>query len=468
MKKLVVLVFALAACQAGPAPTLVPTSSATPTPTGVATLAPTTAPTDEPTAAPTLTPTQSPTQSPTVAPTPSDPRTAGWQADLLTLIDFRERTHPDPWFGIPRDDYVADVESVIARIPELNDDELLVEATRLAAVPTYAGRDGHGGIYPWGEGTYGGHAYPLRMYWFSDGMFVVDALPPYDDLEGARVDAIGGNPIADVLAAAEPLVPRDNHGQVLSESPRLIAVSEILHGLGLLDEAGDTDFTFTVDGETVTRTISPIALSEFEAWTGGHHTLSPPGRSNGPLWLSDIEDSAWWVVDPETRVAYVSYNLVDYESIFVASDLAAALDNGEFDTLVVDLRHNPGGDNTTYGAFLSFVQRAAEELPGDVYMVTSRATFSAAGNFSTDVEQSTDAIFIGEDMGSSPNLYGDSRQIELTEAGLIFRVALRYWEKSTPDDPRITIEPDIEVLLSSADYFGDVDPVMEAILSRID
>jgi hypothetical protein len=361
---------------------------------------------------------------------------------------------------------VAEVESVIARIPELNDDQLLVEATRLAAMPTYAGRDGHGGIYPWGEGSYGGRAYPLRMYWFSDGLFVVDALSPYEDLIGRRVDAIGGTPIDDVLDAVEPLVPRDNYGQVLSESPRLLAVANILHGLGVIDETGPADFTLTLDGQTTTQEVRPIALSEFEGWSGGHHTLSPPGRgANGPLWLSNIDDSAWWQIIPDTRVAYVSYNLVDYESIFVASDVATALDNDEFDTLVVDLRHNPGGDNTTYGQFLSVVQRAADELEGDVYMAISRATFSAAGNFSTDIEQSTDAIFIGEDMGSSPNLYGDSRQAELSYANLVFRVALRYWEKSTPDDPRITIEPDIEVPLSSTDYFGDVDPVLEEILA---
>ena len=142
------------------------------------------------------------------------------------------------------------------------------------------------------------------------------------------------------------------------------------------------------------------------------------------------------------------------------------MDEGEFDRLVVDLRHNAGGDNTTYHAFLSVVQRAAEELPGGVYMLIGRVTFSAAGNFSTEVERTTDALFVGENLGASPNLYGDTVTTILEHSGLSFRVAARYWEKSTADDQRITIEPDIEVLLSSADYFGDVDPVMDSILSQ--
>jgi hypothetical protein len=46
----------------------------------------------------------------------------------------------------------------------------------------------------------------------------------------------------------------------------------------------------------------------------------------------------------------------------------------------------------------------------------------------------------------------------------VFRIAPRYIEKSDPDDPRITIEPDVAVPLSSVAYFGDRDPAMAAIV----
>jgi hypothetical protein len=37
-----------------------------------------------------------------------------------------------------------------------------------------------------------------------------------------------------------------------------------------------------------------------------------------------------------------------------------------------------------------------------------------------------------------------------------------YWEKSTPDDQRLTIEPEIAVPSLAADYFEGRDPVLEA------
>jgi hypothetical protein len=385
----------------------------------------------------------------------------------MTLIDFREQIHPAPWFGISREEYVDAVESVVDRIPELNDDQLLVEATRLAAMPTWNGRDGHGGIIPWIETSLGLHAFPVRLYWFSDGLFVVDAMAPYENMIGSRVEEIAGHPIDDVMAAAEPLLQRDNDMNLLGLSPRLIVVAEILHGLGLLeDPTAPAGFTLVADDATSTTSVEPVSLLEFLRFNRGNRSLSPPARADGPLWLQNLDSPSWWELVPDTRTAYVGFNQVDSNSISVATQLSTAMDEGAFDSLIVDLRHNGGGDNTTYHALLSVVQRAAEELPDGVFMSIGRLTFSAAGNFSTEVEQTTDAVFVGENMGASPNLYGDTLTTVLSHSGLSFRVATRYWEKSTPDDERITIEPDIEVLLSSADYFGDVDPVLERILAE--
>ena len=44
-------------------------------------------------------------------------------------------------------------------------------------------------------------------------------------------------------------------------------------------------------------------------------------------------------------------------------------------------------------------------------------------------------------------------------------VSTRYWEKGVPDDPRLTIEPDLAVPLTAADYFAGRDAVLEAVLA---
>lgn len=393
-------------------------------------------------------------------------RRAGWEMDLLALIDVRESIHPEPWHGISRDEYVSAVESVIARIDSLSDDELLVEVTRLAAMPSWAGRDGHGGIYPWGEGTYGTNLYPLRLYWFSDGLFVVDALAPYEDLIGKRLVEIAGHPIDQVLDAVEPMVPRDNHMQVLSHSPRLVVVAEILHGLGFIDDpTAPVELTFSAENGEEIVDVATVPVARFEGAVGGHHTHSPPQDPDGARWLRNINDTAWWELDAPTKTAYLAYNFT--ASITpVVNEIRSAIVSGDVDRLVVDVRHNPGGNNQTYGPLLDLVRDAADQLPRGTYVAMGRATFSAAGNFVTEVDLTTEALLVGEDSGTSPNQYGDSAPTTLTHSGLVFRVG-RFWVmRSDPDDPRITVEPDIEAPLSSSDYFTGTDPVWEAILGH--
>jgi hypothetical protein len=43
-------------------------------------------------------------------------------------------------------------------------------------------------------------------------------------------------------------------------------------------------------------------------------------------------------------------------------------------------------------------------------------------------------------------------------------VSTRYWEFAAPDDPRLTIEPNIVVPASSEDFLLGGDPVLEAAL----
>ncbi len=394
-------------------------------------------------------------------------RRDGWTADLLQLIEARERVHPDPWHGVAREEFVAAVERVIAQIDELDDDQLLVEITRLAAMPTWAGRDGHGGIYPWGEGGYATNLYPLRLYWFSDGLFVVGALAPYQSLVGLRVEELAGVPVEEVLRAVEPLVPRDNHMQVPSHGPRLAVVSEVLHGLGLIPQAAvPIEVTFSEDGVRRVETVGTVPLQRYESAIGGHHTHSPPVAPDGPRWLRDISRAAWWELVEESRTAYVSYNVTSGAVSSVVREVRQSIEAGEVDRLVVDVRHNSGGNNNTYGSLLSLVRDAAVALPKGAYVAIGRATFSAAGNFVTDVERSTEAVLIGEDSGTSPNQFGDSHATRLQHSGLVYRVGRYLVRRSTPDDERVTVSPDIEVSLSSAAYFGGVDPIWEAILGQ--
>jgi len=164
-------------------------------------------------------------------------------------------------------------------------------------------------------------------------------------------------------------------------------------------------------------------------------------------------------------VLFVQYNSVESGIDGVADEILARVRRGGISRVVVDLRNNPGGDNQTYGRLLDVLRDRRIDIPGRMFVLVGRVTFSAAANFATELEQRTSAIFVGEDMGGSPNLYGDAQPAPLPYGHLTVYVASRYWQLSSPRDRRTTIRPAIRVPLSSRSYAAGRDPVLQAALS---
>jgi hypothetical protein len=299
------------------------------------------------------------------------------------------------------------------------------------------------------------------MWQFTDGLVITAARAPYGDLVGSRIESIAGRPIADVLALVEPLTPRDNPSTLLAYAPLYLRTSELLAGVGVLAQAGPASFGVVApSGARRDVVIEPVTADEDVAWHGDHVLDLPAGDA---LWLRDNDKPLWWTYLAESNVLYVQYNSVARGIDAIADEILARAKRPDVDRVVVDLRHNGGGDNTTYRHLLAVLQDPAINQPDRLAVLFGRLTFSAAANFATELEQTTAASFAGEAMGGSPNLYGDAQRVDLPYGGQAVFMATRYWLKSTADDQRVTIEPDIAIPLSFDDWTAGLDPVLEAV-----
>jgi hypothetical protein len=385
-------------------------------------------------------------------------------ADLDALLEQLELIHPEPWHGIAREEWVAALDALKARYGELSSDEGVVELTRLVARLSRAGRDGHQFAIP-ADGAEGSYL-PFRVYEFEEGLFITQALAPSAELAGARITAVGGHPIGEVLDALEPLVPRDGPQTVHDFRPVFFVRVNVLHGLGLIGE-GDVPLT-VADSTGAERAVSvaPVPFATYVAQFEADAALRLPSRDD-TLYLSDYSQIAWSRYLPESRTLYLRYSEVgDLDGLdSVVRDRGAQPD---VDRVVLDLRQNPGGDNHDYLLLLGALQAYAGAHPGRLFVLTDRITFSAASNLATEIEQTTDTTFVGEAMGGGLNFWDDVRWVDLPNLPVPMRVGVstRYWQKSSPDDPRLTIDPDLPVPVRAADYFAGVDPALEAATTR--
>ena len=383
--------------------------------------------------------------------------------DVRLAAQHLREDHPNLFHDLAPARFDAAVDELADKADSLDDDELLVGLMRLAALPGV--RDGHTGIFPLDPGTHRElHAYPIRMYSFSDGVYVVGQAGG-SDLLRARLVAVNDRPLAEVLTAVRPLVPHDNDSSLQLRVTTYLNTAEVLHGLHLVPRVGPLRFTFERDGRRFDAELTPLPVRAYASAIGDLvHPLIPQAVSGRvPAYIARRNQALWTTKLASGRVFYLGYNEVRVNTYAASQRLLAAARTKKLRAVVIDVRNNGGGDNRTYRALVNAVAHVGRTKR--VVVLISRTTFSAAENFITELELVAHPVFVGEPSGGSPNLYGDTVQTQSPASGLMLRVAHIYWELSEPADARLATEPQVPVSLSSSDYFAGRDPVLGAALA---
>ena len=201
--------------------------------------------------------------------------------DVQLAAQHLRDDHPNLFHDLSPAQFDAAVANLSAHADSLDDDQLLVGLMRLGAMPGV--RDGHTGIFPLNPANRRLlHAYPIRMYTFADGTYVVGQAGG-SDLLRARVVAVGGHPIEDVIAAVSPLVPHDNDSTLMLRVTTYLNTPEVLHGLGLVPDLGPVTFTFERGGNRFAASLTPLTVPEYGRGIGDlEHPLLPQGITAAP------------------------------------------------------------------------------------------------------------------------------------------------------------------------------------------
>ena len=281
------------------------------------------------------------------------------------------------------------------------------------------------------------------------------------DLVGARVTAVGGIPIEQVLEQVAPLVPHDNETTGVELFRAMYLLNEdVLDGLGI---APQFDFTLA-DGDEVERTPAAVSAG---AYSQAFHGLGTRMWPNGTAHLRDRHAATRVSLLSNRRVVYLAYNTTTVETYRLAGRVTRLASKPKVRRVVVDLRNNLGGDNHTYPPLIAALRRLAHKQHKRIVVLAGRATFSAAANFMADLEKAARYLLVGEDSGGAPNLYGDVTPLDLPETGLRIEVAAIWWVKSKlgENDPRVTFHPDVVVPPTAKSWFAGRDVALHAALT---
>jgi hypothetical protein len=400
-----------------------------------------------------------------------------WRSDLEFARAEMPKRHANLFHALDRSDYEAAFDRLLADLDGMAGHQIVV---RLAEIVAAVG-DGHSrltlpldpqaGFFTGHTGTAAPrtdlfHHLPLRLARAVDGYVVRAAGDAQAGLVGARLAAVDGREVGAVEAALAPVVQRDNDYQRDDLLPWFMVVPEVLHARGISASLDRTIWQFEdMSGQPLEATLAPVPLGEQTRWIELPAPQWPAGRSAGTgsrLWFADIaRPDAVYV-----RIAEI-VDQPDRTFAQFAGQLQDHLARTGKRRLIVDLRGNPGGDNSLNAPLLrALIRTPWVSEPGALFVLVDAGTFSAAMNLAEDLEQWLPAVFVGGATGARPNTYGDARKVVLPKSGLTLRLSSLYWQNH-PKDGRPAIEPLIEAQATIADLRSGRDPA-ETVLAPLD
>jgi hypothetical protein len=392
-----------------------------------------------------------------------------WLADLAFYREQMPKMHGNLFHTMTKKEFNNAISWVEKKIPHLTANQAKTAILRLVAMV----KDGHTRVR---QETLGEHMLPIRLFYFDDGLYIEAAEKKYQEIVGGSVEKIGSMTAGQVYTNVRDLIPVDGDNEYRRRqlAPDLMVNPEILQSVGATENAQMVKLTVQKEGRHITVDLPAGGFrplnkhgwpAEDPEWINARTLAGKPA----PLYLQHADKAYWAQFLPGGKTLYIQYNQVNDQpgAAPIAKffpPLITEAEHRKVDRIVLDVRLNGGGNNELnrpiWHALLKSDRFNQKEK---LWIIIGPKTFSAATSFIDEVELNTNAIFIGQPSGETPNQWGDPRDIKLPNSGIIVQASTLWWQLVDPRDNRPFKKPDIAVAMSFNDYKNGIDPVMEAI-----
>lgn len=374
-------------------------------------------------------------------------RIASWREDLRALGDELPRLHHDPFFHTSETTFRRELAALDASIPTATDAQIITGLVRIVA----SLGDSHTAVRLVNRGG----VYPLALYDFSDGLYVVGAPDDHAWAVGARLVGVGNHSVEQARAVLAPLIAHDNDAGVRGALPATLVQPILLAGAGLAPDDHHVTYRLALaDGTTRELALEPaITLPP----------LAPPKTL--PLYIQQPRSPYWKTYDPAHHLLYVKYNQCRDADPPIAAFLASLIDDlqqKKVERLVIDMRHNGGGNSALFDPFIVWLAQH-RDAARHVYAVIGRATFSSAVLNAIALHRAG-AILVGEPTAGKPSHHGEVQLFALPRSGLVITYSTKFF--ANPDFVGDALQPAVPAATTYADWASGRDPVLEAILAR--
>ena len=403
----------------------------------------------------------------------NNPETVEWQEDLLYMAQEMPKIHNNLYHTTTEEQFHKSIDALYYKIPTLKRHQIIVEMEKIVA----SIGDGHTNIYPTRDKKIGFRRYPIKLYFFVEGLIVRSATDGEKNLIGSRVEKIGEFSVEEAYNSVSALIGQDNEMDAKYFAPFLLTIPEVINALGIVNDMENASFTFEKDGKlesVLLKPIDPVLLLASDtdiSWKAEEGWIDARKSSinQTPLWLKDPENKFWFEYLPDSQTVYVQVNQIGDKTSQTIEEFSTLLfefiEENPVDLLILDLRLNRGGNGTLNRSLIrALIKSNKIDQIGKSYTIIGRSTWSAAQFLCNDLERFSNTTFVGEPTGGKINHYGDSRKIILPNSGITVRVSTLWWQEDERDN-RYWIAPQLAANLTFNEYRNNIDPALNAIFN---
>lgn len=386
--------------------------------------------------------------------------TEQWQTDLTLYHQLLEKNHIDLYHQIDKPSFENEIGKIRTSISHLSDWDIALKLMSL----TRKVSDGHTAV---SIANWESHAFPITVKKISGKWRVVKAPAEKREILGAHLKSIDDTDVSDIekrLSSVAQYV--ENSYSEVVRIGEYMPISELLYALKIIKLPQKATFGWITDkGEKLNTTL--IALQKDGLLEQQYIYL--PVQSSAVVKPENTDfEYLWYTTIEGTKATYIRFD--DYPQFedmvpFVES-LIQFITQHQSKQLVIDLRHNGGGDFYV-GLVLANALNLIDSVDwkNGVYVLTSGVTFSAGASNAAQFRQLLNAKIVGTPTGSNPTGYQDMGVFVLPNSKLRITYSKRMFR--IQETPTLGVQPDILIAPNWSSNSKGIDNVLEEVIKQL-
>ncbi len=387
-----------------------------------------------------------------------------WTQDIEYYHKTLEEKHIDLYHTISKEEFNTKIEKLKSNLHKLTDFQIIVELMRLTQEVGDGKSDGHTSVPLWNRESLN---YPIKIFDFDGELRVISTDKKNKGLLGKILKSIDGTPIEDVYKKVSELTPfTENKLSSMDRTCSYMMNSEILEAINVTKSIVQAEFKFIDDNgkyeSIILKSYNKKTLAGLKRKTLSvlHPDINRPEESKfNNLWFTSLNNSNTIFINFKKYPSEKDMNEFS-ESVYNYIEM------NKSKNLIIDLRDNYGGDFFMGSILISWLN-ATDFInwKSKVYVLTNRATYSAAMVNAVQFRQLLNAKVVGEPTGANPNGYQDLGQFNLPNSKLLITYTKRLFRLQNTNTKGV--QPDILITPKWEHYNNGVDEVLNWVLKDL-